>query len=243
MDKKILQRLLILVAIIALVVLFKVLDLGQYLTLDYLKASQDKFTQLYVNHRLAVIAVYMTIYIVVTALSLPGAAVMTLAGGAMFGFWIGVIVVSFASTIGATLACFVARFLLRDWVQNKFGEKLSAINKGIEEEGAFYLFSLRLVPIFPFFVINLVMGLTSIKLLTFYWVSQIGMLPGTMVFVNAGKELGKIESLSGILSPGLIISFVVLGLFPITIKKLLYLYKKRTGKMLPQEKEATNGKV
>jgi uncharacterized membrane protein YdjX (TVP38/TMEM64 family) len=243
MDKKLLQRLLIVVAIIILVILFKVLGLGQYLTLDYLKTSQDKFTELYANHRLAVIAAYMTVYIVVTALSLPGAAVMTLAGGAMFGFWIGVLVVSFASTIGATLACFVARFLLRDWVQNKFGEKLSAINKGVEKEGAFYLFSLRLVPIFPFFVINLAMGLTTMKLLTFYWVSQIGMLPGTMVFVNAGKELGKIESLSGILSPGLIISFVVLGIFPITVKKLLYFYKKRTGKLPPQEKEPTNGEV
>ena len=234
---------LIVAAIIILVILFKVLGLGQYLTLDYLKTSQDKFTQLYANHRLAVIAAYMTVYIVVTALSLPGAAVMTLAGGAMFGLWIGVLVVSFASTIGATLACFVARFLLRDWVQNKFGKKLSAINKGVEKEGAFYLFSLRLVPIFPFFVINLAMGLTTMKLLTFYWVSQIGMLPGTMVFVNAGKELGKIESLSGILSPGLIISFVVLGIFPITVKKILYFYKKRTGKLPPQEKEPTNGEV
>ena len=168
---------------------------------------------------------------------------MTLAGGAMFGFWVGIIVVSFASTIGATLACFVARFLLRDWVQNKFGEKLSAINKGIENEGAFYLFSLRLVPIFPFFVINLAMGLTSLKLLTFYWVSQIGMFPGTIVFVNAGKELGKIESLSGILSPGLIISFIILGLFPITVKKLLSYYKKKTGKQLPEKKESTNGEV
>ena len=243
MDKKLLQRLLIVAAIIILVILFKVLGLGQYLTLDYLKTSQDKFAQLYANHRLAVIAAYMTVYIIVTALSLPGAAVMTLAGGAMFGLWIGVLVVSFASTIGATLACFVARFLLRDWVQNKFGEKLSAINKGVEKEGAFYLFSLRLVPIFPFFVINLAMGLTTMKLLTFYWVSQIGMLPGTMVFVNAGKELGKIESLSGILSPGLIISFVILGIFPITVKKLLYFYKKRTGKLPPQEKESTNGEV
>ena len=141
MDKKLLQRLLIVAAIIVLVILFKVLDLGQYLTLDYLKASQDTFSQLYANHRLAVIGAYMAIYIVVTALSLPGAAVMTLAGGAMFGFWVGFVIVSFASTIGATLACFVARFLLRDWVQNKFGEKLSAINKGIEDEGAFYLFS------------------------------------------------------------------------------------------------------
>ena len=243
MDKKLLQRLLIVAAIIVLVILFKVLDLGQYLTLDYLKASQDTFSQLYATHRLAVIGAYMAIYIVVTALSLPGAAVMTLAGGAMFGFWVGFVIVSFASTIGATLACFVARFLLRDWVQNKFGEKLSAINKGIEDEGAFYLFSLRLVPIFPFFVINLVMGLTSIELITFYWVSQIGMLPGTMVFVNAGKELAQIESLSGILSPGLIISFVILGLFPLAVKKLLNFYKKRTGKLLPEEKESSNGDV
>ena len=168
---------------------------------------------------------------------------MTLAGGGLFGFWVGVLVVSFASTIGATLACLVARFLLRDWVQTKFGEKLSAMNKGIEKEGAFYLFSLRLVPIFPFFVINLAMGLTSMQLLTFYWVSQIGMLPGTMVYVNAGKELGQIESLSGILSPGLIFSFIILGLFPITVKKLLYLYKQKTGKLASVEKGADNGNV
>lgn len=237
MNKKLVQRIIIVAAIIIAVILFKFLGLGQYLSLDYLKASQDKFTQIYASHRLLVIATYMGIYIVVTALSLPGAAVMTLAGGAMFGFWVGVLVVSFASTIGATLASFVARFLLRDWVQNRFGEKLSRINQGIEKEGAFYLFSLRLVPIFPFFVINLAMGLTPMKLWTFYWVSQIGMFPGTMVYVNAGKELGRIESLSGILSPGLIISFVILGLFPITVKKLLNLYKKKTGRLLQEDKE------
>lgn len=241
MDKKLIHRLLVIAVMIAAVILFKILGLGQYLTLDYLKASQDKFSQLYTDNRPAVVATYMAIYIVVTALSLPGAAVMTLAGGALFGFWVGVLVVSFASTIGATLACFVARFLLRDWVQKKFSEKLSTINKGIEKEGALYLFSLRLVPIFPFFVINLAMGLTSMQLMTFYWVSQVGMLPGTMVYVNAGKELGQIESLSGILSPGLITSFVILGLFPITVKKILYLYKKKTGKLLPEEKETLNG--
>jgi len=243
MDKKLVQRILIVAAIVVVVILFKALGLGQYLTLEYLKASQDKFSQLYGENRLAVIATYMAVYIAVTALSLPGAAVMTLAGGAMFGFWNGLVVVSFASTIGATLACFVARFLLRDWVQKKFGDKLTTINKGIEKEGAFYLFSLRLVPIFPFFVINLAMGLTTMRLLTFYWVSQIGMLPGTMVYVNAGKELGRIESLSGILSPGLIISFVILGLFPITVKKTLTYYQKKTGKLLPVEKENTSGKV
>ena len=230
MDKKLIQRIAIVGTIIVIIVLFKVLGLSQYLTLDYLKSSQEKFAILYNNNQVAVIAVYMLIYIAVTALSLPGAAVMTLAGGAMFGFWVGFIVVSFASTIGATLACFVARFLLRDWVQNKFGDKLTAINEGIAKEGAFYLFSLRLVPIFPFFIINLVLGLTNMNLLSFYWVSQVGMLPGTMVFVNAGKELAKIDSLSGILSPGLIVSFVILGLFPITVKKLLAWYKRRQGK-------------
>ena len=230
MDKKLIQRIAIVGAIIVLIVLFKFFGLGQYLTLDYLKSSQEKFTILYNNNQIPVIAVYMLIYIAVTALSLPGAAVMTLAGGAMFGFWVGFVVVSFASTIGATLACFVARFLLRDWVQNKFGDRLTAINEGIAKEGAFYLFSLRLVPIFPFFVINLVLGLTNLPLLTFYWVSQVGMLPGTMVYVNAGKELAKIDSLSGILSPALIISFVILGLFPITVKKLLAWYKRRQEK-------------
>ena len=210
---------------------FRYFELGQYLTLDYLKASQEKFQQLYQSHRFAVIAAYMAIYIVVTALSLPGAAVMTLAGGAMFGLLVGTVAVSFASTIGATLACAVSRFLLRDWVQGKFGDKLAAINAGIEKEGAFYLFSLRLVPIFPFFVINLVMGLTPIRLFTFFWVSQIGMLAGTVVYVNAGRQLAQIDSVSGILSPAVLISFAVLGLFPITVKKLLALYKRKFGKV------------
>ncbi len=148
----------------------------------------------------------------------------------MFGLWTGLLVVSFASSIGATLACLVARFVLRDWVQNKFGDKLSAINKGIEAEGPFYLFTLRLVPIFPFFVINLLMGLTRMPLRTFYWVSQLGMLAGTAVYVNAGKELAKIDSLSGILSPSLLISFAILGIFPIAVKKLLAWYRSRSGK-------------
>jgi uncharacterized membrane protein YdjX (TVP38/TMEM64 family) len=172
----------------------------------------------------------MLIYIVVTGLSLPGAAVMTLAGGALFGLWTGTLIVSFASSIGATLACFVSRFVLRDWVQGKFGDKLSVINEGISKEGAFYLFTLRLIPVFPFFMINLVMGLTKMPLRTFYWVSQLGMLAGTIVYVNAGKELGKIDSLKGILSPGLIASFVLLGIFPIAAKKLISLYKTKKEK-------------
>jgi uncharacterized membrane protein YdjX (TVP38/TMEM64 family) len=169
----------------------------------------------------------MLIYIAATTLSFPGAAALTLAGGALFGFWIGTIAVSFASTIGATFACFVSRFLLRHWVQKKFGDKLSLINRGIQKEGAFYLFTLRLIPVFPFFVINLAMGITPMPLVQFFWISQLGMLPGTMVYVNAGKELAKITSLSGILSPQLIFAFVLIGLFPITAKKLLEFYKRR----------------
>jgi len=204
-----------------LVAIFFALDLQQYLTLEYLKESQVRFADLYHAKPVLVIGAYMGIYILVTALSLPGAAILTLAGGALFGLVTGLIVVSFASSIGATLACLVARFVLRDWVQNKFGDKLSTINEGIAKEGAFYLFTLRLIPVFPFFVINLVMGLTKMSLFTFYWVSQLGMLAGTAVFVNAGKELAKIDSLSGILSPGLIGSFVILGLFPLVVKKLV----------------------
>ena len=226
-NRKIVRRVVI-VGLIALgIAAFRFFDLGQYLSLAYIKASQEKFQALYLSHRLLVIAAYMGIYIAVTALSLPGAVVLTLAGGALFGLAVGTVAVSFASTIGATLACIVSRFLLREWVQGKFGDKLAAINHGIEKEGAFYLFSLRLVPIFPFFVINLLLGLTRMRLFTFFWVSQIGMLAGTVVFVNAGKELAKIDSLSGILSPGVLISFVVLGLFPITVKKLLALYNRR----------------
>lgn len=224
---KIVQKIIIGGAIVLGIVLFRYFDLGQYLSLDYLKASQAKFLKLYLENRFLVVAAYMGIYIVVTALSLPGAAVLTLAGGGLFGLVIGTVAVSIASTIGATLACMVSRFLLREWVQGKFGDRLATINNGIEKEGAFYLFSLRLVPIFPFFVINLVMGLTRMRLFTFFWVSQIGMLAGTIVYVNAGKELAKIESLSGIMSPGLLISFVILGIFPIAVKKILGLYQTK----------------
>ena len=227
-KKQQITKKIVIVALIGLgVVAFRYFELGQYLTLDYIKASQEKFQALYLSNRFLVIAVYMAVYVAVTALSLPGAAVLTLAGGGLFGLAVGTVVVSLASTIGATLACLVSRFLLREWVQNKFGDKLAAINAGIAKEGAFYLVSLRLVPVFPFFVINLLMGLTRMPLRTFFWVSQIGMLAGTIVYVNAGKELAKIDSLSGILSPGVLISFAVLGLFPITVKKLLAFYQKR----------------
>lgn len=150
---------------------------------------------------------------------------MTLAGGALFGLYTGTVVVSFASSIGATLACFVSRYLLRDWVQARFGDKPTTVMRGIEREGAFYLFTLRLIPIFPFWLINILMGLTKMPLRTFYWVSQAGMLAATIVYVNAGRELSKIDSLSSILSPRLILSFAVLGIFPFAAKKLVGLYK------------------
>jgi uncharacterized membrane protein YdjX (TVP38/TMEM64 family) len=172
----------------------------------------------------------MAIYILSAALSLPGAAVLTIAAGAFFGLLTGVVIVSFASTIGATLACIVSRFLLRDWVQEKFGDRITKVNEGIEKEGAFYLFTLRLIPIFPFWLINLAMGVTKMRLITYFWVSQIGMLAGTIVYVNAGKELAKIDSLKGILSPGLIVSFVLLGIFPIAVKKMIAFYKSKKDK-------------
>lgn len=227
MNRGFAKKTAIVLLIIACIAAFKYLGLEQYLTLEYLKQSQERFGQLYAARPLAVISSYMGIYILVTALSLPGAVIMTLAGGALFGLVMGTIVISFASTIGATLACMVSRFLLRDWVQKKFADRLGPINNGIEQEGGFYLFTMRLVPAFPFFLINLVMGITSIPILQYYWVSQIGMLPGTIVYVNAGKELAKIESVSGILSPSLLASFALLGLFPITVKKIMGWVKSR----------------
>ena len=224
---KIAQKIVIIGLLLLLVALFFIFDLGQYFSLEYMKQSQARFAELYTQHQVPVVTLYMGIYVIMAALSLPGAAVMTLLGGALFGFIVGTAAVSFASTIGATLACLVARCLLRDWVQVKVGKKLKSINEGVEREGAFYLFTLRLIPVFPFWLINLAMGLTTMKLWTFYWVSQLGMLAGTMVYVNAGKELAKIDSLGGILSPSLIVSFVILGLFPIAVKKLINWLKKR----------------
>ena len=230
MSKGLIKKLIIVGLVAAAALSFWLLDLGQYFSLAYVKQSQASFQAYYQAHPALMLGGFFGVYVLVTAFSLPGAAVMTLLGAALFGFWPTLLVVSFASSIGATAACFFARFVLGNWVQGKFKDKLEAINRGVEREGAFYLFTLRLVPIFPYFVINLVMGLTKMPLWTFYWVSQVGMLAGTAVFVNAGKELGRITSLSGILSPGLIISFVILGLFPLTVKKLLAWYRRRTGR-------------
>lgn len=221
MKRDVIGKIALVAFIVVVIAVFMIFDLNKYLTLDYLKASRTQFNQLYVVHPLAVITIYMVGYICATALSLPGATVLTLAGGALFGLVKGSIIISFASTIGATLACLVSRYLLRGWVQKKFSDTLMVINRGIAREGGFYLFTLRLVPIFPFFMINLAMGLTRMRVSQFYWISQLGMLPGTLVYVNAGRELGKINSLSGILSPGLIISFIILGLFPFVVKKIV----------------------
>lgn len=213
--------------IAVLIILFFAYDLHEWLTLDALKASQAQFADAYEQSPLLVISVFFIAYVAVTALSLPGATIMTLAGGALFGLWVGLLVISFASTIGATLAFLVSRYLLRDTIQSRFQKQFKTINEGVEKEGAFYLFTLRLVPVVPFFLINLVMGLTNLPARTFYWVSQVGMFAGTIVYVNAGTQLGKIDSLSGILSPALLASFVLLGIFPLIAKRILDTIKKR----------------
>jgi len=221
------SRTVLLLVIAGLIALFFSFDLQHYLTLDSLKSQQAAIADYRQNHPLPAIALYAALYIAVTALSLPGAAILTLAGGAVFGLLPGTLIVSFASSIGATLAFLAARFLFRDWVKSRFSARLQAIDDGVHREGAFYLFTLRLVPLFPFFMINLAMGLTPIKTRTFYWVSQIGMLAGTVVYVNAGTQLAKLDSLSGILSPALLGSFALLGVFPLGAKKMLEFIQKR----------------
>ncbi len=216
-----LKKVLLVLALAVVVGLYVALDLGQYLSLEGLKASQATIDAWRVDNPGLAIAVYFAVYVVVTALSLPGAAIMTLAGGAIFGLWWGTLIVSFASSIGATLAFLVSRFLLRDWVAQRFGQRMQAIDNGIKREGAFYLFTLRLVPAFPFFLVNLLLGLTAMKARTFYWVSQLGMLAGTLVYVNAGTQLAGIDSLSGIVSPGLLLSFALLGIFPLVARKIV----------------------
>ncbi|CCN69953.1 dihydrolipoyl dehydrogenase [Vibrio nigripulchritudo] len=218
MSKK---KIFLALGIIGFIVLWFSLDLGRFLTLETAKQQQEQLSSLIQDNPLLSSVSYFVIYVIVTALSLPGAAIMTLLGGALFGFGWGLLLVSFASSVGATLAFLFSRFLLRDWVQSKFGDRLSAINEGVEKQGKFYLFTLRLIPVFPFFVVNLLMGLTPIKARDFYWVSQLGMLAGTAVYVNAGTQLAEIDSLAGIISPPILLSFVLLGLFPLIAKKLV----------------------
>ena len=217
-----------LVAVIAIAIgAFFYFDLGRFLSLDGFKSQQATLSALVAANPWQSALAFFLAYVAVAALSLPGAVIMTLVGGAIFGFGKGLVLVSFASAIGATLAFLSSRFLLRDWVQAKFGERLKPINDGVAKDGPFYLFALRLVPLFPFFVVNLVMGLTTIKTWPFYWVSQLGMLAGTAVFVNAGTQLAQISSLKGIISPAILGSFALLGIFPIIAKKILDVLKDR----------------
>ena len=221
------NKLILLVAVAAVVTAFFAFDLGRYFTLDFFK-SQQAAIDAYVSARPVQSGLlFFLIYVAVTGLSLPGALIMTLVAGAIFGLLWGTVIVSFASSIGATLAFLASRFVLRDWVQGRFGDKLKPINAGVEKEGSFYLFALRLVPAFPFFVINLVMGLTPLRTWAFYWVSQLGMLAGTIVYVYTGTQLSQITSLRGVLSPGLLLAFILLGIFPLVAKKAVDALKAR----------------
>lgn len=225
--RKLLPRALLLAIIAAAVVAYFTLDLSQYLNLEALKQQQQALDAWRGSHPLQLGGLFFAAYVLMAALSLPGATIMTLAAGAVFGFVEGLLLASFASSIGATLAMLVSRYVLRGWVRDRFGQRLKKIDKGIERDGGFYLFSIRLVPAFPFFLVNLVMGLTAIGTLTFYWVSQLGMLAGTAVFVNAGTQLADIDSLSGLLSPALIGSFLLLAILPWLSKALLAWIKAR----------------
>ena len=208
------KKIILLGLLIVIAMLFFLFDLEQYLTLDYVKSQQQVLDQFYTENRLLALVGFFILYVVITGISLPGATVLTLVGGAIFGLTTALILISFASTIGASIAFLLSRYLFRDMVQARFGASLKAFNSGIERDGPFYLFALRLVPIFPFFVINLVMGLTTLRLWTFFWVSQLGMFAGTLVYVNAGTQLAQIESVSGVFSGPILFSFLLLAILP-----------------------------
>ncbi len=220
-------KIIILSLVVVLISLFFYFDLGQYLTLEVIKSKQAQVAAYYTEHPFGFSLIFFSIYVLMAALSIPGAALLTLIAGSIFGLLWGSIIVSFASTIGATFAFLIARYLFRDSIQEKYGEKLQTINDGVQHEGGYYLFTLRLVPAFPFFLVNLVMGVTTIPLVIYYLVSQIGMLPATIIYVNAGKQLAEIDSLSGILSPQLLFAFALLGIFPIAAKKMIEFINRR----------------
>ena len=221
------KKLLIILTLAALLAAYFAFDLGQYFSLAYLKQSQTTFAAAFAENPLLIVAVFFIIYVAVTAVSLPGATILTLAAGALFGQLLGTVIASFASSLGATLAMLASRYVLRDSVQQRFGAQLSGLNQGLAKDGAFYLFSLRLIPLVPFFVLNLLMGLTSIKTRTYYWVSQLGMLAATFVYVNAGTQLARIDSLKDVASPGLLLSFAALGLFPLIAKKVITMFQNK----------------
>lgn len=220
-------KIILAVVVIALIAAFFAFDLQQYFSLEYLKQQQGALNDLYSDKPLLVAGAYFIVYVVFAALALPAALILTLAGGAIFGFWTGFILVSFASSIGATIAFILTRYLFHDSIEAKFGDRLKAMNTGIEKEGAFYVFGMRLVPLFPFVMVNSLLALTKLKTWTFYWASQIGMLAGTAVYVNAGTQIAKIDSLAGIAEPKLLLSFALLGIFPIIAKTILNVLKSR----------------
>src|SRR5438105_12279912 len=213
------KRLLVLLVVLAAIVAFFAVGAQRYFTFEHIKAQQATLEGWYRAHPLQTAAGFFLLYVTVTSLSIPGAAVLTLVAGAIFGLGLGALLVSFAAALGATIAFLVSRFVLRDWVRSRYGATLERIDRGVQKEGAFYLFTLRLLPAVPFFLINLAMGLTAMRPWTFYWVSQLGMLAGTVVYVNAGTHLAAITSPAQILSPGLITAFVLLGVFPLAAKK------------------------
>ena len=217
----------LLLALVIGAIAFWYFELHQFLTLANAQAHRQTVIEFYLANPVLAIVGFAFIYIAVTGLSLPGALVLTLVAGAIFDLWLGVLIVSFASTVGASLAFLLSRYLFRDLIQTKFENQLKTVNEGIRQDGSFYLLALRLTPLFPFVVINFVMGLTPIRLRTFYWVSQIGMLAGTIVYVNAGSQLGQLETVSGLLSPMLIVSLILLGVFPLLAKKGLDFYRSR----------------
>ena len=219
-------RILLILVVISAITLFYTYELNQYFSLEFIKHQQENFYNFYNNNKSTTIGIFAIIYIAVTALSLPGAAILTLISGTLFGLSLGILIVCPASTIGATLAFLISRFILRDLVTTKFYSQAKTINKGVQKEGAFYLFALRLIPIFPFFMINIVMGLTSIRTITFFIVSLFGMMPGTIVFIYAGTKLASINQLSDILSLDLLFAFVLLGIFPFVAKKFIAILKK-----------------
>ena len=229
------------ILLLAAVALFALLyhHAGDYLSLQGLKEAQGRFSDLYGQHPLLVPLAFFAVYVGMAALSVPGAAIMTLAAGALFGLVVGLVIVSFASTIGATLAFLAVRYLVGRSIQERYGSKLERINEGVRREGAFYLFAMRLVPAFPFFLINILFALTPLSALRFYWVSQLGMLAGTAVYVNAGTQLAQIDSLKGLLSPALIGSFVALGIFPLLAKKALAFMRARSGGSQDNHKESS----
>jgi len=223
------SRIVLLVVVLALIALFFVFDLQQFFTLDFVRAQRTAIDGFQARNPALLLIGFFLLYVVVMALALPVAALLTLAAGALFGFWTGVLIVSFASTIGATLAFLFARYLFRDAVRARFARQLAAIDRGVAKDGAFYLFAMRLVPAFPPAAINLAMSVTPIRTWTFYWVSQLGMLAGTLVYVNAGLQLWQLDSLSGLVSPVFVASFALLGILPLLAKKAIDAYKGRVA--------------